>query len=47
MMNSPDEIEQEDWLLDGDIWQLASWLEGDTYFYMGISLVKLKGLYYA
>lgn len=47
MMNSPDQIEQEDWLLDGDIWQLASWLEGDVYYYMGIQLNKLKDLYYA
>jgi hypothetical protein len=47
VMNSPDQIEPEDWFEHGDIWQLASWLEGDTYYYVGIQLNKLKDLYYA
>ena len=47
MMNSPDQIEQEDWFEHGDIWQLASWVEGDTYHYIGINLIQLKNLYYA
>lgn len=47
LLKSPDQIEQEEWLEHGDIWQLASWVKDDVYFYIGIDIVKLKNLYYA
>jgi hypothetical protein len=47
LINSPDQIEQEEWFAFGDLWQIASWIEGDTYYYLAIQLNKLHNLYYA
>lgn len=46
LITSPDQIEQETWF-EADVWQIASWVEGDTYFYICIPIIKLNNLYHA
>ena len=45
--NSPDEINQDEFLVHGDFWYFGSWVIRDTYFYMGIPILNLSNLYYA
>ena len=47
LITSPDEIDTEQWFQDGDFWMIGCGLYKDTYFYIGVPLIRLKGLYYA
>lgn len=47
LITSPDQIEQEEWFEHGNYWMIGSGVYKDTYFYIGIPIIKLQNLYYA
>ncbi len=46
LITSPDQIEIEQWWLHSEVWVVGYGLFKETYFYIGIPMAKMSGLYH-